>query len=577
LPYAALQFPRSDTLVPGTKILIVDDEDIVLHFATDALSTIGCAVSATTKPSEALKLMESEKFDFLLTDIRMPDMDGIALARKSLELDPELGVIFMTGYADVDTAKKAIAAGAYDYVMKPFELPEIRHSVTTAVLKRREFQEKQGSKSLSQLSDLTGSLYTVGDCRSMLKLILGFALFHLGLAEGLVVYYDRKAKSARIISTENIRQSSFFEAEDQCLCPISADVMALTEVQHAGILEAHPVFAQIFCDTQSADIRKQVLKQQGHFLSFSSPATANSKLILTMKSEREFTLKEVDRQLMTVLLSMSSISLDNIALFEEARSAMAHLEDLKDRLVGLERAATQGMMSSEIAHELNNFIAIVASNIELFEMKSQGQYPPESAKYLENVKRNLARFENFTKSLSDAGKMVTNRQMADLNGMIREIATFATHQRRFRLIKLETDLDATLPEIYIDTAQMQQLIYNLMNNAGDAIGLERADGRISICTKYDAAQEVLELTATDNGIGFAPDNLKKAFRERFTTKQHGHGFGLTVCRKIIANHGGKVVVESQEGEGATIRITIPLAQPKTDHPDNVASTECKPA
>ncbi len=552
----------------GVKILIVDDEDIVLHFATDALSTIGYAVYATANPAEALRLVESEKFDFLLTDIRMPDMDGIALARKSLELDSELGVIFMTGYADVDTAKKAIAAGAYDYVMKPFELPEIRHSVTTAVQKRRELQEKRGSKSLSQLSDLTSALYTVGDCRSLLKLILGFALFHLGLAEGSVIYCDRKSKTLRVVSTDNIRQSAFFEAEESFPVCLSADVLAATEMQHNGSMESHLLFRQLFQETNSSAIKNVLAGQQGHFLSVSLPATETSKLILTIKSEREITIKEIDRHLMTVLLSMSSISLDNLVLFEEARSAMTRLEDLKDRLVGLERSATQGMMSSEIAHELNNFIAIIASNIELFEMKSQGQFPEESAKYLENVKRNLGRFESFTKSLSDAGKMVTNRQMADLNEMIREIAAFASHQRRFRLIKLDTNLDPNLPPVYMDTSQMQQVIYNLLNNAGDAIGSDRQDGSISITTKYDAEQGVFEFTTKDNGIGFSPDNLKKAFRDRFTTKEHGHGFGLTVCKKIIANHGGAVVVDSHEGAGASIRITVPCVLPQTDQAKN---------
>jgi signal transduction histidine kinase len=521
--------------------------------------------------------VESEKFDFLLTDIRMPDMDGLALARKALELDSELGVIFMTGYADVDTAKKAIATGAYDYVMKPFELQEIRHSVTTAVQKRRELQEKRGSKGLSQLSDLTGALYTVGDCRSLLKLILGFALFHLGLTEGWVVYCDRKSKTLRLVLTGNIRQAEFIETEVPFSACLSAELLAATEMRHDGLLESHPLFNLLFQETSIPEINELVANQQGHFLSISLPATETSKLILTIKSEREAIIKEVDRHLMTVLLSMSTISLDNLVLFEEARSAMTRLEDLKDRLVGLERAATQGMMSSEIAHELNNFIAIVASNIELFEMKSQGQFPAEAAKYLENVKRNLTRFENFTKSLSDAGKMVTNRQMADLNEMFREIATFASHQRRFRLIKLDTDLDPNLPSAYIDTSQMQQLIYNLLNNAGDAIGSERRDGSISITTGYHAEQGVIEFTVKDNGIGFNQENLKRAFRERFTTKENGHGFGLTVCKKIIANHGGKVEVDSEVGVGTSIRVTISCVLPQTDQAKNAVTETSVPA
>ncbi len=538
----------------------------MLHFASDALSTVGCQISATPNPGEALRLVESEKFDFLLTDIRMPDMDGIALARKALELDPELGVIFMTGYADVETAKKAIAAGAYDYVMKPFELQEIRHSVTTAVQKRREFQEKRGSKGLSQLSDLTSALYTVGDCRSLLKLILGFALFHLGLKEGSVLYFDRRSKLLRAVSSDNIRQSNFLEAEESMASDLPADTLAATETHHLGNISEHPIFKKFLQESESGKIENVFAGQHGYFLSTSLPATENSKLILTIKSEREITVKEVDRQLLTVLLSMSSISLDNMVLFEEARNAMTRLEDFKDRLVGLERAATQGMMSSEIAHELNNFIAIVASNIELFQMKSEGRIPEESLKYLENVKRNLSRFENFTKSLSDAGKMVTKRQMADLNGMINEIVTFASHQRRFRLIKLDVSLDPNLPQVYVDTAQLQQVLYNLLNNAGEAIGAERRDGTIAITTRYDEPAGLFVITVIDNGSGFSPDNLKKAFRERFTTKEHGHGFGLTVCKRIVANHGGTIVVDPAAQANTTITVSIPCVTQPAEPP-----------
>jgi DNA-binding NtrC family response regulator len=113
-----------------------------------------------------LRLVESEKFDFLLTDIRMPEMDGIALARKSLELDPELGVI-LAPLCDVDTAKKAIVAGAYDYVMKPFELPEIRHS-SRPHPETAGTSGKRGPRVVATVK-LDQRFYTVGDCRSLLK------------------------------------------------------------------------------------------------------------------------------------------------------------------------------------------------------------------------------------------------------------------------------------------------------------------------------------------------------------------------------------------------------------------------
>jgi signal transduction histidine kinase/FixJ family two-component response regulator len=560
----------ADIKTDSAKILIVDDEEIVLHFASDALSTVGYEVSATSNQRQALRLIESEKYDFLLTDIRMPDLDGIALAHKALEIDPDLGIIFMTGYADVGTAKKAIATGAYDYIMKPFELPEIRHSVNAAVQKRREHQEKRGSKGLSQLSDLTGALYTVGDSASLLKLILGFALYHFGLIEGSIVSCDRKARILKTILACNIRQSKFVEAELP-FAEICDELLAVGETEFSGELINNPVFKPFFQDQRFRELRECATARHGHFYSFSLPATDKLKLVLTIHDEHALEIKESDRQLLSILLSLSSISLENLMLFEEAKIAQSRLEDFKDRLIGLERAATQGMMSSEIAHELNNFIAIIASNVELFEMKSAGNIAETAVKYLENVKKNLARFEKFTNSLSAAGKLATHRQFADLNEMIEEIASFAVHQKRFRSVKISRRLDANLPPVYIDSPQMQQILYNLLNNAADAIGPERSDGEIEIVTSYSEAEPSFTLTVADNGCGFSPDNAQKAFRERFTTKEHGHGFGLTVCRKIIANHGGKITVESAENEGSTFKIAIPCVDPQTAPPQEYLS------
>lgn len=545
----------------SARILIVDDEEIVLHFASDALSTVGHLVTSTQKPQEALRLIASEKFDFLLTDIKMPDMDGIMLARSAVESDPEIGILFMTGYADVETAKKAIATGAYDYIMKPFELPEIRNSVNAAVVKRREIQKKQGSKGLQHLSELMGALYTAGDAASLTRLILRFALFHFNLTEGMVLFYNRTKEQLNVLMSRGPEEILSARTESFPISEFPAEILAGGESEFSSTLDSHPFFNKLADREDLSVISRAIrLSKSGSYFIFSMPATEKLKLVLIVKSDGEMVVNEAARQMLTVLLSLSSISLDNLILLEEAQEAMSRLEDFKDHLVGLERVATQGMMSSEIAHELNNFIAIIQSNVELFEMKAGGTYPETSVKYLDNVKKNIGRFEKFTASLSAAGKLETKRQNADLNEMINEIAAFARHQKRFRKLTIVTRLDESLPHVYVDQSQIQQVLYNLINNAADAIDYDRRDGRIEINTQYDASTKELTLLVCDNGCGFTPENLQKAFRDRFTTKEHGHGFGLTVMRKIIKNHGGSIAAQSEEGKGATITIKIPLVE-----------------
>ena len=510
-----------------------------------------------------MRLISTEKFDFLLTDIKMPDMDGITLAQKALETDPEIGILFMTGYADVETAKKAIATGAYDYIMKPFELPEVRNSVNAAVAKRKEIQKKQGSKGLQHLSELMGALYTTGDVESLTRLILRFALFHFGLKEGMVLFYNKCTQQLQIVMAKDAATNLRARVDEFALNEFPREWLEGGETECSAEIERHPFFSKLVTRPECAPIIQALKAGSGAFCVFSLPATEKLKLILVVRSDGEISVTEADRQMLTVLLSLSSISLDNLILLQEAQDAMVRLEDFKDHLVGLERVATQGMMSSEIAHELNNFIAIILSNVELFEMKASGTYPEAATKYLENVKKNIGKFEKFTNSLSDAGKLDTKRQNCDLNEMINEIATFARHQKRFRKIVIELALDSMLPRILIDQSQIQQVLYNLFNNAADAIGESNPNGLIQIRTQYDQEKHEVTLNVTDNGSGFSPENLQKAFRDRFTTKEHGHGFGLTVIRKVIKNHGGTIALDSQPAAGANITIVIPIADPIT--------------
>jgi len=167
-----------EKLVQKYNILIVDDEQIILNIASDVLRGVGYKVETSLDPHEALDKIGQAKYDFILTDIKMPHMDGMTLAKEAQKIDPDLGVLFMTGYASIDTAKEAIKTGAYDYIMKPFELSELRKAVAKAVAKKVKMEESTGGQDLKRLSDLMEVLYNVGDRDSLLKLSLGLALLN---------------------------------------------------------------------------------------------------------------------------------------------------------------------------------------------------------------------------------------------------------------------------------------------------------------------------------------------------------------------------------------------------------------
>ncbi|MBM3290878.1 MAG: sigma-54-dependent Fis family transcriptional regulator, partial [Candidatus Hydrogenedentes bacterium] len=120
------------------RILIVDDETVIRELLSDILSGDGYPVESVSSAPAALDLITSrDDFVLLFTDIMMPDMDGIELIRRARKVRPSLIPIVMTGFATIETARAAVKEGAYDYVLKPFALSEVKLAVSNALERHR--------------------------------------------------------------------------------------------------------------------------------------------------------------------------------------------------------------------------------------------------------------------------------------------------------------------------------------------------------------------------------------------------------------------------------------------------------
>ncbi len=127
-----------------SRILIVDDEQIALRNLEHIMKKEGYEVTSTQSGTNALKLMEEQQFDLVITDLKMEKVDGNQILRRSKELSPDTEVIMITGYASLQSAILAIKKGAYDYITKPFKLDEVRKVVKEAlekVMLKRENQQ----------------------------------------------------------------------------------------------------------------------------------------------------------------------------------------------------------------------------------------------------------------------------------------------------------------------------------------------------------------------------------------------------------------------------------------------------
>jgi DNA-binding NtrC family response regulator len=115
------------------KLLVIDDEPMAVENLAHALNKAGYDVTSRTSGPTGIKALEHERFDVILTDLRMEKADGMAVLKRALEVDPDTAVVIITGYATLDSAVQAIKAGAYYYITKPFRLDEVRKIVANAI------------------------------------------------------------------------------------------------------------------------------------------------------------------------------------------------------------------------------------------------------------------------------------------------------------------------------------------------------------------------------------------------------------------------------------------------------------
>jgi len=133
---------RVDIPNPKARILCVDDEEVILGSFRKILVLDGYAVDTVESGREALGLIQTHHYDFLFTDLKMPEMDGVEVAKSAKHLRPDIDVIIITGYATVETAVETMKHGAMDYVQKPFTEDELLAFVKKSLIRRQDRIQK---------------------------------------------------------------------------------------------------------------------------------------------------------------------------------------------------------------------------------------------------------------------------------------------------------------------------------------------------------------------------------------------------------------------------------------------------
>jgi two-component system NtrC family sensor kinase len=175
---------------------------------------------------------------------------------------------------------------------------------------------------------------------------------------------------------------------------------------------------------------------------------------------------------------------------------------------------------------------------------------------IHDIKRESKRCKKIVQDLlsyARTPKPVLER--TDINALLSQIVDFAANHTAMHNVLIKSDLAADLPSLLVDGDQMRQVAINLILNAGSAM----PDGGV-LTVRSEQVGENVVLSFVDTGEGIDSENLDKIFEPFFTTKKKGTGLGLAITRQIVRAHQGNMEVDSQQGQGTTMRVWLPLPQ-----------------
>jgi len=191
------------------KILVVDDEAVIRELLTDILEDDGYPVESMPNAPSALDLLRGrDDFVLLFTDIMMPDMDGIQLIREARKIRPTLIPIVMTGFATLETARAAVKEGAYDYVLKPFSLSEVKLAVANAIERYRLATENARLRELTEIFTISESMATIQEEGQLLDFVLQAALNQVGAYRGSLMLTGTDGRSLEVAASAGLSEEA---------------------------------------------------------------------------------------------------------------------------------------------------------------------------------------------------------------------------------------------------------------------------------------------------------------------------------------------------------------------------------
>ena len=244
-------------------------------------------------------------------------------------------------------------------------------------------------------------------------------------------------------------------------------------------------------------------------------------------------------------------------MVQQLRESRVEIERLhRTQMSRAEHFATLGELATGLAHEIRNPLAGIAGVIEIVGRDLPASSPAKAV--VKDVREEIAQINRIlTDLLGTARPRASEMRPSDLNTTVEHAVMLARQQVLSKPIKIEFTPCSDLLEVEHDSDQMHQVLLNLLLNSVQAI---EGSGLVRVAVFAKDGGDDAVITVSDTGRGIPAEHLQNIFRPFYTTKGNGTGLGLSLARRIVEEHHGRIEVASSSGKGTTFSVTLPLHQ-----------------
>ncbi len=575
--------PENFTRKKG-RILAVDDEPMVLQLLADQITHLSYHVTPADRGRSALEALTKEAFDIMITDIIMPDINGLTLMREAFKIQPDLQCIAVSGQGEIATAVEAMKTGAINYIPKPVSLMELDVSLEKGMEKIRlirTLKENQQAlqKAVQELSAETTKnkmiLATAGE--GILGIDTGGNITFINPAALAMIRKKHNEVMGRPLKNfvSTAREPSSPQEALNSSFPFSTGEQGHLNDERTLLCRDGREFTVEYVATQI----KNGDDSSGVVIVFND-ITKRKQTEQELNNYRKHLEKIVEARTAELAETNKQLQLD----IKARKKAEEEAESRRQQLIEADKLVSLGILVAGVAHEINNPNNFITMNAPILKRawddllpvieeryEQQGDFMVAGIPYSEMRRHIPELFSGILDGSERIRKIVLNlrdyarqgvsdmSQLVDLNQVVKAALVLLANPLKKSTDHLEVKYAARLPHVKSNFQRAEQVIINLIQNAYQA--LASPDKAIFITTRHDSEKKCVIVEVKDEGCGIPPKNINLIQDPFFTTRRDrgGSGLGLSISAGIMEEHGGRLEFVSHPGQGTTVKAIFPVA------------------